>query len=265
VAGPRTYEVRSAFGGLGGRPPTDVLVLVAVNFVTFAILHLAPDFVVPFLLTGQVWSAGWLWQLATYPFIGFGQPGLWYLLALLMLYWFGKDVFAQLGRRLFWRTVAWGAVPAAVVAALVWRLGAALGWSWTPPFPLGFSLMQGQQALLAIFIAAFATINRRATIYLIILPIEARWFLGLEVLFAFMGFLVTHDLAGFLGICAAVGATYAFLATGGGRRGALRETRLRLERWWLERRLGRMRRKRGIRVVRGDGGNGRVKRGPWEH
>ena len=60
-----------------------------------------------------------------------------------------------------------------------------------------------------------ATINRRATIYLIILPIEARWFLGIEVLFAFMGFLVTHDLAGFLGICAAVGATNAFLATGG--------------------------------------------------
>jgi hypothetical protein len=267
VAGPRTYEVRSAFGGLGGRPPTDVVALVAVNFVTFAVLHLAPFWVEPFLLTDRVWSAGWLWQLATYPFIGFGQPGLWYLLALLMLYWFGKDVFAQLGRRLFWRTVAWGAIPAAVVAELIWRVGAALGWAWTQPFPLGFNLMQGQQVLLAIFIAAFATINRRATIYLIILPIEARWFLAIEVLFAFMGFLVTHDLAGFFGICTAVGATYAFLTTGGGRRGTFREARLRLERWWIERRLAYLRRKRGIRVVRGGGrgGNGRAQRGPWDH
>jgi len=268
VAGPRTYEVRPAFGGLGGRPPVDVVVLLAVNFVTFALLHLATQSVAPLLLTERVWS-GWLWELATYPFIGFGEPGFWYLLALLMLYWFGKDVFAQLGRRLFWRTVAWGAIPAAILAELVWRLGAALSWSWCAPFPQGFNLMQGQQVLLAILVAAFATVNRRATIYLIVLPIEARWFLWIEVLFAFMGFLVTRDLAGFLGICAAVGATYAFLATGGGRRGGLREMRLRIERWWLERRLARTRRKRGIRVVRGDsggtGGNGRVKRGPWEH
>jgi hypothetical protein len=263
VAGPRTYEVRAAFGGLGGRPPRDVVVLVAVVFVTFALLHLAPALVLPFLLTGRVWSDGWLWQLATYPFIGFGVPGFWFLVELLMLYWFGKDVFAQLGRRLFWRTLAAAAIPAAVLAELVWRGLAGTGLA--EPFPVAFMLMQGQRVLLAILVSAFATVNWRATIYLLILPIEARWFLAIEVLFAFMGYLSTRDLAGFLGICAAVGATYAFLALGGGRRGALREARLRLERWWIERRLGRMRRKRGIRVVRGERGNGQVKRGPWTH
>ena len=59
--------------------------------------------------------------------------------------------------------------------------------------------------LLAIFIAAFATLNRNATILLFfVLPIQARWFLWLEVLFAFIAFLGSHDLPGFLGITTAV-------------------------------------------------------------
>ena len=37
-----------------------------------------------------------------------------------------------------------------------------------------------------------------------VLPIEARWFLGLEVLFAFLGFLNSKDLAGFIGVVSGV-------------------------------------------------------------
>jgi hypothetical protein len=267
VAGPRTYELRPAFGGLGGRPPNDIVVLVAVEFVVFTCRFFAVTSIVPALLelSPAVWRAGFVWQLATYPFAGYGPPSFWFLLELLILYWFGKDVFAQLGRRLFWRTVAWGAVPAGIVAVLV---------EWAGSFAregFAFNLIEGQRIVLVILIAAFATINRRATIYLVILPIQARWFLGIEVLFGFMGFLATHDFAGFLGICTAVGVTYAYLSLGGGRRGMLREARLRIERWWIERRLARMRSRRGIRVVRGGGGeagdgvNGEIKRGPWSH
>jgi hypothetical protein len=266
LAGPRTYEVRAAFGGLSGRPPRDILVLVAVELFVFTLRFFAATAIVPLLLelTPAVWRGGFVWQLLTYPFAGYGVPGFWFLLELLMLYWFGKDVFAQLGRRLFWRTIAWGAIPAGLVAVLVeWASG------FAPPGQ-AFNLIEGQRILLVVLIAAFATVNRRATIYLLILPIEARWFLAVEVLFGFMGFLSTHDLGGFLGICTALGVTYAFLTTGGGRRGALRELRLRLERWWIARRLAQTRKKRGIRVVRGtgdrgDGGNGQVKRGPWKH
>ena len=43
------------------------------------------------------------------------------------------------------------------------------------------------------------------------LPIEARWFLGLEILFAFIGFLQTRDLPGFLGLCTAVGVSYLYI------------------------------------------------------
>jgi hypothetical protein len=259
LAGPRTYELRPAFGGLGGRPPTDIVVLVAVEFVVFTCRFFAPTEIIPALLelSPAVWRAGFVWQLATYPFAGYGAPGFWILIEFLMLYWFGKGVFEQLGRRLFWRTLAWGALPAGVVAVLV---------EWAGGFArpgLAFNLIQGQRVLLVVLIAAFATINRRATIYLIILPIQARWFLGLEILLGFMGFLGTHDFGGFLGICAAVGMTYLYLVTGGGRRGMFREARLRIERRWIEQRLARQRRKRGIRVVRG--GDDTVGRGRWTH
>ena len=72
--------------------------------------------------------------------------------------------------------------------------------------------MQGQQILAVVLVAAFATLNRDATILLFfVLPMPARWFLWLEIVFGFLGFLGTHDLPGFLGICAAVGITYGAL------------------------------------------------------
>jgi hypothetical protein len=43
------------------------------------------------------------------------------------------------------------------------------------------------------------------------------------------------------------------------RRGLLRDSRLRLQRWWIQRKMDRMRKKSGLRVVPGDG----VKKGPW--
>ncbi len=106
-------------------------------------------------------------------------------------------------------------------------------------------------------VAAFATANRRATILLLfVLPIEARYFLGIEILIAFFGYLSTRDLGGMLGIWAAVGLTYLYVRDGGLGRG-LRQTRLRAERWWLQRKLDRARRRSGLRVVKGKGDGGR--------
>src|SRR3954452_18656178 len=96
--------------------------------------------------------------------MGFGGPDFWFLLGLLILFLFARDVFTQLGRRHFWRLIVWAAVAAAAVALLVQaavgsRTAEALGL-------LPFRLMQGQLTLMAITVAAFATMNRRATIYL---------------------------------------------------------------------------------------------------
>jgi hypothetical protein len=262
---PRRLDMGSF--GLGGPAPRDLLVLIAVLFVTFSLRFFDSAAIVPALLqlTPAVWRSGFVWQLATYPFVGFGSPGIWFLIELLILYMFGRDVYFGLYRRHFWRLILWCSIGAALVAVAVQILAALTGFV---NIPAPFLIMQGQRMLLAIFIAAFATAHGDATIYLFfILPIRARWFLWLEIVFAFMAYLGSRDLPGFLGICTAVGLSNLYVRSsgslGGGRR-TFREMRLRLERWWIQKRLDRARRKRGFRVIPGEGDRDRnVRKGPW--
>lgn len=259
------YPGRMSMGsfGLGGPVPRDLLVILGILFVTFTLRFFASTAIVPALLqlTPAVWQAGFVWQLATYPFVGFGSPGIWFLLELLILYMFGRDVYLGLYRRHFWRLIFWCSIVSALVAVATQVLLSLSGAAGLAPFVI----MQGQRMLMAIFIAAFATAHGDATIYLFfVLPIRARWFLGLEILFAFMAFLSTRDFAGFLGICAGVGLAWSYVRTSGklgGKRG-LREMRLRLERWWIQRKLDRERRKRGFKVISGDRDRN-VRKGPW--
>ena len=251
-------------GGLGltGPVPQDLWILLGVVLGTFSLRFFDGTAWLPSVLelTPSVWRQGWLWQLVTYPFVGGGVPGIWFLVSLLILFLFGRDVLSQLGRRRFWRLLLYAAGAASLVAMAVALLG--IGLTGAPPGAQPFVLMQGQNMLLTVLIAAFATLNRRATIYLFfVLPIQASWFLGLEILFAFLGFLGTLDLAGFLGVCAAVGFTYGHL-TSWRRIGGLSRLQLRAEQLWIKLRLGWMKRKRGMRVVKDDS-NG--KRGPWVH
>ncbi|HEX2645044.1 MAG TPA: hypothetical protein VHU81_18740 [Thermoanaerobaculia bacterium] len=258
-------------GGPGGAIPRDLLILLGVLFATYSLqfFHATAVWMGILQLTPFVWLRGLVWQVATYPFIAAQVSPLWFLLGLLFLFWFGRDVYAGLGRRHFWRMVMWSSVGAALVAVL-----AAVIQARFAGLPSSvFFLMQGQQMLMTIFIAAFATANRHATIYfMFVLPIQARWFLGLEIVLAFLGFLTTKDFPGFLGICAAVGLTYSYLTHGFGRRG-FREIRLRIERWWIQQKLERAKRKRGLRVIQGKGqkgsrgpaDDGEVRRGPWVH
>ena len=246
------------FGGLAGPPPRDVVVLIATVFVTWSMQFFAgPDLLVELLRLTPAVFRGFIWQLVTYPFVGVGGASLWILLELLILYWFAKDVFWRLGRRRFWRTLVIAAVAASLLAVLVQLVMLAVGGIG----PSAFALIQGQRMLLAIVIAAFATLFGEATILLFfVLPIRARWFLWLEVLFAFVAFLgsgdprfgAPKDLAGFVGICTAVAATYLLLSPGGPGR-TLHNLRKRLEMRWLEWRLKQLRRKRSFDVI--DGGD----------
>ena len=241
---------RPGFSGiLGSTPfPRDVWVLVGVVFATFSLQFFAATAWLPAILrlTPAVWQRGWLWQPATYPFAGVGAPSFWIVLELFILTLFARDVFLRLGRRRFWGLL----VGVSVVAGLVALAVAALGWlGGDGAAGAGLPLLQGQRTLLAILIAAFATLNAEATIYLFfVLPIRARWFLGIEILFAFLGFLGTHDLAGFLGVCTAVGATWWWLLRG---RKPGRRLWLSLQERYLKARLARQRRKSGLTVVRG--------------
>jgi hypothetical protein len=255
------------FSGLTGPIPRDLLILFGVLFATFSLqFFVEPFFIWLFRLTPAVWQRGFVWQVATYPFIGYGS-GIFFLIGLIFLYIFARDVFYGLGRRHFWRLVFAAAIGAALVALAVDALGRLAGWAAAEPF----SLMQGQSLLWALFIAAYATANRGATIYLIIFPIEARWFLALEVLIVFIGFLQSKDLAGFLGMCAAMGIGVGYVRSGG-RGIKLRELRLRMERRWIQWKLDRNKRKRGFRVIPGEGErsggrerSGEVRKGPWVH
>jgi hypothetical protein len=247
--------------------PRDVLAILIVVFVTFTLGAFRATAVVPAILhLGRLmWPLGVVWQVFTYPFAGFGGPSLWILLELLILYWFLRDVFYQLGRRRFWRNLLTVTVTAGVVAVAVELIALLLAGGSAGGAP--FVIMNGQRTLLAFAIAAFATLNRDATILLMfILPIQARWFLWIETAIAFIAFLQTKDVAGFVGVLVVVWGTYALLTAGGPTR-LLREWRLKAEKSRLERQLARERKKRNLRVLTGGGereGND-PSRGPWVH
>ena len=228
-----------------GRPPADVIALLVVLFVTYALQFFAATRIVPALLqlSPAVWQAGFVWQLATYAIAGYGPPSPWFLLELLVVYWFARDVRSLLGRGRFWRLVAIGAVGAAVAAIAVQL---AVGAADTLPF----QLMQGQRVLLALLLAAFAMLAGEATILLFfVLPVKAKLMVWLGPLLGFVAYLATKDLAGFGGICAATLIAVAMTSPRGPRRAWL-AWRQRS----LQRRVDRLARKRRLRLVKDDDG-----------
>ncbi len=263
------------FGGPQGPPPRDLIAILAVLFVTFSCQFFASTAIVPALLwlSPDVWQRGFVWQLVTYPFAGIGRPGLGIVFEFLVLFWFGRDVYLDLGRRRFWRLI----LPTAVIAgaaALLADVGAGLLGGFTAS---GFTLMQGQLVLLAILTASFGALHRDATIYLFfVLPIRGAWLPAITMLFAFLAFLNVRDLPGFVGLVVAAGvawwrpAGWGYRGNRGGIRGGqgggLKELRLRLRKRYLEWKLGRLKKRRTLRAVPSDREpGGQVRKGPWVH
>lgn len=270
----RRSSGRSPMGGFSGASvPRDLVILLGVLLFTFSLRFFASTapFVTPLQLSTSVWSGGQVWRVLTYPFIGAGAPSIWFALELLVLFWFGRDVQAQLGRRQFWRFLVLATALTGAVAALV-----ALASRGLPGLELGepLVLIQGQRAILVVLAAAFARLYRDAVIYLMfVLPVPARWLIVFELVIGLLAFLASRDLGGFAGICAGVAAGWFGAAPGGVRR-ALREAWLRLQQRWIKLRLRLLRRRRGLRVIDGEGkgnggghhgGDGNVRRGPWVH
>ncbi len=228
--------------GLSGPIPQDVGWLLGLLFATFSLQYfeLGRPLVRALRLTVQAWQSGQLWRLATYPFAGVGYAGLWIIVELLVVFLFARTVFYQLGRRRFWELLLLVAVVAAVVALAIDAVPGVGAQA--------FVLMQGQRIVLATLIAAFATLNRDATVLLFfVLPVKASWFLGLELLFAFMGYLSTKDLPGFSGIAVAVGLTWWLLSQGW----TLRRMWLKGQEAWIRGRM-KQRRSRFKVVSKGD-------------
>lgn len=257
-------------GGLSGPIPRDLLLIAGILLLTVTLSAFESTRIIPLLLTitPAVWARGFLWQLVTYPFVDVGGPSLWFVVTLIIFFLWGRDVFWGLGRRHFWRLLLFSGVVAGILAALVdltMELSGLGRWTARP-----FAMMQGW-TLMSIIIAAWARAHRGATVLLMfILPIEAGYFIGLELLLAFLGFLMTRDVAGFVGICASIGLAWFYVDRSGRiglRRKDLREYRLRIERWWIQRKLNRAKKKRGFRVIPGERERpgGRGGRDPWVH
>jgi membrane associated rhomboid family serine protease len=252
-----SYRVnpQRGFGGFGtqgegGPLARDLIVLLAVLFVTFSLQFFEPTrrLVGLFSLDLRVLH-GFLWQLVTYPFVATASSGPWFLLELLILYWFGRTVFGRLGRRRFWRLVLLAAVGASVSAVAVEWLSLAMAPTWQHAT---FIAILGQRMIMTIVVSAFATLFGDATILVFfVLPVRARWFLWLEVIFVFVFYFLPYkDLAGMVGTCVAVFLVYSSL-TPGGPKWVLRRWRRQLEERVLRARLDRMRRKRRFDVIDG--------------
>lgn len=267
-----SYRQPLGMGGGFTPPPRPITILIAIQIVSLILDSFAATepLIALFRLTPAVWRWGFVWQLATYPFVAFGGPSLWFLVSMLMLAWFGGDVWRGLGRRHFWRLLAIATVGSGLVAAVVFFLLALAGADGllgpADRFGLGmgtpFLLMQGQTTLLILFTAAFGTAYRYATVtFFWVLPVQARWLLGLEVLVQLIRFLQYKDLPGFLGSCATVGIAYLYVSSGGSSRG-LGRTWQKLSRWPSDLRSRWRRKRRGIKAVPGSGKAG-VRKGPW--
>ncbi len=245
------------FGGMGGltdgpAPPRDLLVLMGVLFATFS-LHFFESArgLLELLSLNLGIFRGFIWQLVTYPFVATPRSGFWFLLELLIIFWFGRTVFLRLGQRGFWQVFLVSAVGAAVVAVVVEWIALAISPSFVH---LPFIAILGQRMVLMILIAAFATLHGQTTILLFfVLPIKAKWFLWIEIVFAFVFYFLPYkDVAGFVGVCVAVFLTYSSLMPGGPKR-VIHNWRKQLEERILRARLDRMRRKRRFDII--DGGD----------
>ena len=244
----QTLRSSGGFGGLAGPPVPDLVAVIAGLFATWTLSFFTATAAIPALL--RLWPAAltgpFVWQLLTYAFVGWGNPDLWFLLELLILYWFAADVFRRLGRARFWCLVLVACASAAFVAVgsfLVLTRVLEVDFA-----PSTFPLIQGQRVLLTIVTAAFALLYADATVLLFfVLPMPARFFLWFPVLAGFVAFLPTKDLSGFLGICCAVLVTWVMLR-GRGRPGG-GSWWSGLSRRWREHRLRRLRKRSGLRVV----------------
>ncbi|MEM1178502.1 MAG: hypothetical protein AAGM22_09165 [Acidobacteriota bacterium] len=243
--------------GLSGPIPPDILLLMGLTFLSYTLgaFQSTAQFIAAIQLTPRLWTDGFLWQLVTYPFgTGYGGP-LSLILGLWMILMFGKPVFFFVGRKAFWRYFFITALVGAMAAVLTQVLLAAVGLGNIVPQP--FVLINGQFLIWTFLISAFAALYGHATVLLMfILPVRASWFVAIELAFAFLAFLSYHDFAGFIGCCAAIGASYLqFAGISPGR--FLHEIRLRIQRKWFEHRLRQLKKK-------GDG-DGDVVQGPWVH
>jgi hypothetical protein len=193
-------------GGLGRAPTFLVALLVSLAAGCVAdSLASARPFVEHLRLDPAVWEGGELWRLVTYGLVGHGGIGPWTIIQLVLVYWLGLQMVLWMRARRAQTILIGGVAISGVMAAVVQFASDALGGPSCEYAP--FWLMQGQNVVIAVGLAAFAARNRYSTVshapLLFGLPIPTKWLVPLQLVLAAGGALNTGDLGGFVGIVTA--------------------------------------------------------------
>lgn len=193
---------------------------------------------------------GFVWQILSYPFVSLRYDPFWFVLTHFFLYLFAKDVFQRLGRVHFWKLL----IQASAVGGMVAVAIGFLIWIWGTPQNL-FAVIQGQQMVFLVVICAFALLKPGGVVFFsFVIPIKAKWFIPIEVVFLFVKFLGSKDLAGFLGgittILFVIWYLNPSLLSGRGRMGWLK-----LQEWWFRKQMRQKKKRKGFRVIEGGKGS----------
>jgi len=175
---PRTLTQRLTFGGRLPWAIGLVIVLIVVMSLTAAFVtrHGASLFGYGALVPALAWK-GQVWRLFTWPFL---QPGpINFILTLLMIYWFGRDVAAEWGSRRFLTVFGAVLLMAGVATCLIARVD--------PGVMLATYL--GSFAFTAAMIVAWGlTYPDRIILFFFILRMKGVWVawltVGISVVFA---------------------------------------------------------------------------------
>ncbi len=197
---------QEVLSGLGEPPPFLKLLLLALSVGCLA------DAVEPLRawvewlrLDPAAWERGEVWRMVTYGVFGRGGISAWVVLQLVLVYWLVQQLVVWVGVRRARTTLLGGVAVAGVTAALAQAASNQFGGPSCSYAP--FWLMQGQNVILAIGLAAFAANNRYSTVshtpYVFGLPIPTKFLVPLQLLMTLGGALNTGDLGGFVGIVAA--------------------------------------------------------------
>jgi hypothetical protein len=198
---------REFIAGGRGRPPRFLYVLLvtlAFGCVADSVATLRP-LAARLRLDPAIWEGAELWRLVTYGLVGHGGIGPWTLLQLVLVYWLGMEMCVWMRARRAQTILIGGIAISGAVAAACQFASDVVGGPRCDADP--FWLLQGQNVVVAVGIAAFAARNRHSTVshtpYLLGLPLPTRWLVPIQLLIAAGGALSTHDLGGFAGIVTA--------------------------------------------------------------
>ena len=192
--------------GLGTAPAAVKVLLAGLALGCFAdaVEPLRP--IVELLrLTPAVWEDGHVWRLVTYGFVGRGGISAWAIVQLVFIYWLMMQLVTWVRLKRAQTIIVGGVVVSGLAAAFAQAASDQFGGPSCPYAP--FWLLQGQNVVAAIGIAAFSATNRYSTVshtpYVFGMALPTRWLVPIQLIMALGGALNSGDVGGFVGVLVA--------------------------------------------------------------